>query len=213
MLREMNIDKFMEELASKSPAPGGGSVAALAGALGASLTAMVYNLTIDNKAGEGLDDKVIEDMKAKREEMLRIKTEFIDLLEEDTENFNKFMDALKMPKSSDEEKASRKIALDESKAAIIKSPESIAFLGDKIWDAIELAETYGNPNAVSDAGVAALMMDACIKAALLNVKINLPMVKDEARRSEIEAYLVDIAKKSEERKNKIYESVNKKLDA
>lgn len=213
MLREMNLDTFVNELASVSPAPGGGSTAGLAASLGAALASMVFNLTIDNKAGEGLAPEIIEQMKAAREDMLRIKTEFIDLVEEDTASFNRFMDALKMPKATDEEKEVRKAALDQAKVDIITTPEKIAVLGSKVWDAIELANDYGNPNAVSDAGVAALMMDAAIKAALLNVKINLPMVKDEAKKAAYIERMNGLLAESTDRVNKIYSSVSNKLNA
>lgn len=212
MLREMNLDTFVNELASVSPAPGGGSTAGLAASLGAALASMVFNLTIDNKAGEGLAPEIIEQMKAAREDMLRIKTEFIDLVEEDTASFNRFMDALKMPKATDEEKEVRKAALDQAKVDIITTPEKIAVLGSKVWDAIELANDYGNPNAVSDAGVAALMMDAAIKAALLNVKINLPMVKDEAKKAAYIERMNGLLAESTDRVNKIYSSVSNKLN-
>lgn len=212
MLRELNIDEFVHELASVSPAPGGGSTAALSGSLGAALASMVFNLTIGNKAGEGLAPEVIEEMKAAREDMLKIKTDFIDLMEEDTTSFNGFMAALKMPKATDEEKAVRKAALDQAKQDITNTPEKIAKLGDKVWYAIELANQYGNPGAVSDAGVAALMLDASIKAALLNVKINLPMVKDEAKKAEYLKTMDALLAKSSQKVAEIYGSVSKKLD-
>lgn len=213
MLRDKNVDQFMEELASASPAPGGGSAAAIAGSLGASLASMVFNLTIDNKASEGLDPEIIDRMKAAREKLADVKVRFIDLMDEDTANFTMFIDALQMPKTTDEEKAVRKEALDKAKIAIIDSPEKIAFLADEIWEAVELAEEYGNPNAISDAGVAALMLNAAVKAALLNVKINLPMVKDEARAEEIRTYIQEIIQRSDEKTEKIYGSVSKKLEA
>ncbi|PKK38709.1 Formiminotetrahydrofolate cyclodeaminase [Clostridiaceae bacterium JG1575] len=212
MLREMNLDQFVNELASESPAPGGGSTAGLAASLGASLTSMVFNLTIGNKAGEGLDPEIIEDMKKKREALLSAKTQFIDLVEEDTEGFNTFMAALKMPKGTEEEKAVRKTALDAAKGDIINTPEKIALLADELWDAVDLASNHGNPNAVSDAGVAALMLDAGIKAALLNVKINLPMVKDEAKKAQYVKTMNELLARSSERAQKIYQSVSAKLD-
>lgn len=209
----MNLDTFVNELASDSPAPGGGSAAGLAASLGASLTSMVFNLTIDNKASENLAPEIIEQMKQAREDMLRIKTEFIDLMEEDTASFTRFMDALRMPKESDEEKAIRKEKLDQAKIDITETPERVAILCSQIWDTVELANDYGNPNAVSDAGVAALMLDAAIKASLLNVKINLPMIKDEAKKAAYVERMNGMLAESTERSNKIYSSVSNKLDA
>lgn len=212
MLRELNIDQFVNELSSVSPAPGGGSTAALAGSLAAALTSMVFNLTIDNKAGEDLSPEIIEEMKSARADMLKVKTDFIDLLEEDTKSFNEFMAALKLPKTTDEEKAERKKVLDQAKQDITNTPEKIGKLGDKVWDAIELANQYGNPGAVSDAGVAALMLDASIKAAFLNVKINLPMVKDADKKAVYVKTMEDILAKSNQKVAQIYGSVSQKLD-
>ena len=137
MLREMNLDTFVNELASESPAPGGGSAAGLAASLGASLTSMVFNLTIDNKSSKHLAPEIIDEMRKAREDMLRIKTEFIDLMEEDTASFTRFMDALNMPKETDDEKAVRKEKLDQAKIDITETPERVAILCSQIWDAIE----------------------------------------------------------------------------
>ncbi|NLB23675.1 MAG: cyclodeaminase/cyclohydrolase family protein [Clostridium sp.] len=213
MLREMNLDTFVNELASESPAPGGGSAAGLAASLGASLTSMVFNLTIDNKASDHLSPEIIDEMRKAREDMLRIKTEFIDLMEKDTASFTRFMDALNMPKGTDEEKAVRKEKLDQAKIDITETPERVAILCSQIWDAVELANDYGNVNAVSDAGVAALMLDAAIKSSLLNVKINLPMIKDEAKKAAYVERMNGMLAESTERSNKIYSSVSNKLDA
>lgn len=213
MLRELNIDGFVNELASKSPAPGGGAASALVGSLGASLTSMVYSLTLGTKAEEGLSPEALEEMKKASEEILRIKTDFIDLLEEDTASFMEFMDALGMPKGTDEEKAVRKVALDEAKVKIMAAPEKIAKLGDSVWPYVELANESGNINAISDAGVSALLVDAAIKGALLNVKINLPMVKDEARIAELNKFMAEVAERSTAKCKEIYESVSSKLDA
>lgn len=212
MLRELNVDQFVNELASKSPAPGGGSTAALAGSLGASLTSMVYSLTIGTKAEEKLEPEIIEKMKKASEEVVKIKTDFVDLMEEDTASFNEFMAALGMPKATDEEKAERKTALDAAKVKIMAAPEKIAKLGDSIWPYVELASDYGNINAVSDAGVSALLTDASIKAALLNVKINLPMIKDEARKEELNTLMAELTERSTAKCKEIYDSVSKKLD-
>lgn len=213
MLREKNMDEFVNDLASALPAPGGGSAAGLAGSMGASLTSMVYNLTIGNKSAENLSPEVIQKMMKARDDMMRIKTEFVELVEEDNSSFTEFMDALKLPKGTEEEKAARKAILDVSKKKIVAAPEKIARLGDSIWDAIELANDYGNPGVISDAGVAALMTDAAIRAALLNVKVNLPMVKDEARRAELIQLIDECMARSVEKSNAIFNSVSKKLDA
>lgn len=212
MLRELDLNNFTKELASESPAPGGGSVAGLSASLAAALTSMVVNLTVDNKSSEGYSEELIEKLKKAGEEAQKARVRFLELLDEDTKNFNIFMDALKMPKDTDEEKAARKVALDKGKALILETPETMALEAAKLYDAIALVEEHGNQNAVSDAGVAAIMLDAAIKAALLNVKINLPMVKDENRKSEVEKEVKEISELTENKSREIFEKVWKKLD-
>lgn len=212
MLKELALNKFAQELASESPAPGGGSVAGLSGSLACALTSMVMNLTIDNKSSEGYSEELIEKLKEVRSTCDEARVRFLDLVDEDTLHFNQFMDALKMPKNTDEEKAERKVKLDKAKELILKTPETMALEAAKLYDAIELAEEHGNQNAVSDAGVAALMLDSAIKAALLNVKINLPMVKDEKRKAEVEKEVSDLIALTEKRSKELFNKVWKKLD-
>jgi formiminotetrahydrofolate cyclodeaminase len=165
---------FLDELASSSPAPGGGSVAALAGALGAALTAMVCNLTIGKKkyaAVEGEMKKIL----AQAEKMRGL---FTALIDEDTRAFNKVMEAFSLPKDTEPQKALRSAAIREATKEATNVPLEVM---KHCIDALALTQQVaasGNVNSVSDAGVSAYMLHAAVEAAALNVRINLNNLND-----------------------------------
>lgn len=173
---EMKVREFIDELASNSPAPGGGSVAALGGSLGAGLVSMVCNLTIGKEKYKE-NWTVMEGVLAKSE---AIRAKFIDLMNKDTESFNVFMTAMKMPKATDEEKAVRKAAMAEASKLATEVPLVTLETCAELSEIALVAAEHGNPNAASDGGCAALLAEAAGKAAAYNVRINLPGVSDEA---------------------------------
>lgn len=169
-----NLNALLEELASHSPAPGGGSVAALAGALGAALTSMVCRLTVGKKKYA----EVEEEMKSVLAMSEKLRTAFTRLIDADTDAFNKVMEAYSLPKESDDQKALRNAAIQEATKEAALVPLECMKHG---IDALALSRAVaqrGNLNSVSDAGVSALMIGAAIEAAALNVKINLTGVTD-----------------------------------
>lgn len=171
---KMTIQAFLDELASNSPAPGGGSVAALCGSLSAGLVSMVSNLTIGKEKYKA--DWAEMEAVVKKSEALRAK--FVDLMNEDTESFNLFMAALKMPKDTDAQKAERRAALGKASEKATEIPLTTL---ETCAEAIALTITaakHGNPNTASDAGSAALLAEAAAKAASYNVRINLPGIKN-----------------------------------
>jgi len=167
-LVDMNLTEFADETASESPAPGGGSIAAYAGVLGISLGTMVANLS-SHKRGW---DKRWEEFSDWAEKGQKIKDELLHLVDEDTNAFNKIMDAFGLPKGSDDEKAARKLAIEEASKYAMEVPFKVM---QKAFDSMEvmkaMAET-GNPNSVSDAGVGALCARAAVRGAFMNVRIN-----------------------------------------
>lgn len=191
-LSDLTVKGFVEELASDSPAPGGGSVAALAGSLGAALSAMVAGLTV----GKEKYKENWEIMEKVQAEGTALQNRFLELMEEDTEAFNGFMDAMKLPKSSDEEKAARSQAMQEATKKAIMVPFETMKQCAAMIKLADIASTKGNPNAVTDAGSAAVLARAAAVAASYNVKINLMGLKDEAFaakiRSEMEETLKNI---------------------
>jgi formiminotetrahydrofolate cyclodeaminase len=189
MLTKKTINGFLDELASSSPAPGGGSVAALAGALGSALTAMVANLTIGKKK--------YADAEAEMKKILRqaesLRGQFAALVDKDTEAFQKVMEAFALPKETDPQKALRAAAIREAtKEATLVPLEVMKHCIDGLALAQQVASN-GNANAVSDAGVSALMLHAACSGAALNVRVNLKTLDDPEfigwKREELESIL------------------------
>ena len=181
--------EFLNELSTNSPAPGGGSVAALAGSLGAALSSMVAALTHEKK--DMLDSKPLMDEIGV--EAQELKDRLAILVEEDTKAFNKVMEANRLPATTDEEKSIKKENLDTANKYAIQIPLETA---QKCLRVIELSEslvTNGNPNSVSDAGVAAEVALAGLRGACMNVMINLSEVGDvsycETRQEEVDSLI------------------------
>jgi formiminotetrahydrofolate cyclodeaminase len=165
---------FLDELASSSPAPGGGSVAALAGALGAALTAMVCNLTIGKKKYAGVEEEM-KKILLQAEEMRGL---FTALIDKDTQAFNKVMEAFTLPKETEPQKALRSAAIREATKEATNVPLEVM---KHCIDALALAQQVaasGNVSSVSDAGVSAYMLHAAVEGAALNVRINLNNLND-----------------------------------
>ncbi|MBN1281317.1 MAG: cyclodeaminase/cyclohydrolase family protein [Candidatus Thermoplasmatota archaeon] len=173
-LVNMNLKLFLNELASSSPAPGGGSTAALAGALGAALSSMVCNLTIDKQGYEAVQHDIHE-MRTQSEQLRKQLTELID---KDTEAFNEVMKALKMPKETDEQKEKRRTAMQTAFKHAADVPLTTARTCVQLMDIARVVAEKGNKNSISDAAVSALMAQAGVQAAILNVRINLGSIKD-----------------------------------
>ena len=175
-LVEKNLIDFANETASESPAPGGGSISAYVGALGISLGTMVANLS-SHKVG--WDDK-IDYFSDIADQGQKFKDTLLDLVDADTHAFNKIMDAIRMPKASDEEKAARKSAMHAATVGAIEVPLKVMKVSlDSMNILKEMAEN-GNPNSVSDAGVGALCARTAVEGAALNVKINCSGFDDKA---------------------------------
>jgi glutamate formiminotransferase/formiminotetrahydrofolate cyclodeaminase len=180
-LIDMDLKAFMNETASESPAPGGGSISSYMGALGAALGTMVANLSAHKR---GWDDRW-EEFSVWAEKGKEIQNRLLNLVDEDTEAFNKILEAFALPKKSDEEKSARTLAIQEATKHATMVPFRVmetAFGGFEIIRA--MVET-GNPNSVTDAGVGALALRSCIKGACLNVKINASGLSDKSFASDI----------------------------
>ena len=175
-LIDMTCKGFAEETASESPAPGGGSISAYMGALGAALGTMVANLS-SHKAG--WDDRWEEfsDWADRGQVLLR---ELLHLVDEDTEAFNRIMAVFAMPKGTDEEKAARSAALQEATLYATQVPLRTMKAAVKVFPIVQAMAEEGNPNSVSDAGVGALAARSAVLGACLNVKINAAGLKDRA---------------------------------
>ncbi len=174
-LINMTVTDFTDELASNSPAPGGGSIAALSGALASALASMVGNLTV----GKAKYKKVNEEMKELSFKAQQLKEFFINIIDDDTNAFNEIMDAFKLPKNNDEEIALRDKAINEATKKATMIPFSVMEKIPELYELIETALNKGNQSALSDAGVAALNAKSAFYGAYYNVLINLKDLNNE----------------------------------
>jgi len=175
MLTPLTLTRFLDELASSSPAPGGGSVAALAGAIGSALTSMVCNLTIGKKRYADVQ----EEMQSVLRQSEKLRQELTLLIDKDTEAFNGVMAALAMPKATEEEQSRRSSLIQEATKRATLVPLSVMGLCERALALTRVVAEKGNKNSTSDSGVAALMLQSACSGAGLNVRINLTSLNDE----------------------------------
>lgn len=206
-LVDMTLTEFAEETASESPAPGGGSIAAYMGALGAALSTMVANLSAHKP---GWDDRWKE-FSDYAERGHALMTRLLALVDEDTAAFNKIMAVFSMPKSTPEEKAARAEALETATLYATEVPLRTMEASYDVFDYAEAMAREGNPASVSDAAVGALAARAAVVGALLNVKINAAGLKNRENAEKLLARADEIDKKSEARVATVLEIANSKI--
>jgi len=206
-LLKMNLRQFCNETLRDSPAPGGGSVAALMGALGVSLGGMVANLSAGKR---GWDDKLhyFSNWAVKAQQL---KDELLLLVDEDTAAFNKVMDAFALPKDSAEEKTARSAAIQAANKHAAEIPLRVMQTAFKSYEILMEMANKGNPASISDVGVGLLAVRACIGGAAMNVRINLAALKDEKCKSTLLKELQQISAESDSRFKEINNVVEKKL--
>lgn len=203
----MNLADFANETASESPAPGGGSIAAYIGSLGISLGTMVANLSSHKK---GWDDRW-EEFSNWAEKGQQYKDELLQLVDEDTRAFNQIMQAMSLPKGTDEEKESRKKAIQEATKFAIEIPFKVMETSFKSMEVIKAMAETGNPNSVSDAGMGALCARSAIMGAFMNVRINAVGYDDAAYVKDIVAKGKAIEEKTIALESQILKTVNEKI--
>jgi glutamate formiminotransferase/formiminotetrahydrofolate cyclodeaminase len=204
-LVQKTLVDFANETASESPAPGGGSISAYVGALGVSLGTMVANLS-SHKVG--WDDK-IEYFSEKAEEGQKLKDTLLDLVDADTHAFNKIMDALRMPKATEDEKSARKAAMHAATIGAIEVPLRVMKISLQSMDMLKEMATNGNPNSVSDAGVGALCARTAVEGAALNVRINCSGFDDKEYVADALAQAKEMLQKAKEAEREIISVVEK----
>jgi len=206
-LLKMNLRQFCNETLRDSPAPGGGSVAGLMGALGVSLGGMVANLSAGKR---GWDDKLhyFSNWAVKAQQL---KDELLLLVDEDTAAFNKVMDAFALPKDSAEEKTARSAAIQAANKHAAEIPLRVMQTAFKSYEILTEMAKNGNPASISDVGVGLLAVRACIGGAAMNVRINLAALKDEKCKSTLLKKLQQIGAESDSRFKEINNVVEKTL--
>ena len=191
------IGKFLDDLASEAPTPGGGGAAALSGALGAALVSMVCNLTIGKKNYEA----VSEDLKKTLARAEALRAELTKGIDEDVVAFNTLMGAYGLPRATDEEKAARSAAIQEALKVATLAPLHTCNTCYEVIALSKEAADKGNLNVISDAGVAVLAANAGLRSCALNVFINAKSIKDrdfaEKRLAEVNALLAKAAAETE----------------
>ena len=206
-LVNLSVENFIDEVSSSSPAPGGGSVSALAGSLGAALMSMVANLTYNKKGYEKYNQTISKIGVSSQQ----LKKDLLILIDKDTQAFEGIMDAFRMPKKTDEEKEERLKEIDKATKNAIHTPLAIMKKCKELLDIIQGLVKYGNKNSFSDAAVALELINSAIKGAYYNVKINLKDIEDKKYINKKLNESNNILFKSSDIYKKILGSINKEL--
>jgi formiminotetrahydrofolate cyclodeaminase len=201
------VSQFLTELASSAPAPGGGSVAALSGALGAALVSMVCNLTVGKKKYADVE----KDIKALLENSERLRHKLADLLQADVQAYTAVSQAMKMPRATDEEKVARAKVMQQALKKATDVPLQIAEACVEVIALCQPAAEKGNKNAVSDAGVAILLAEAGLRSAALNILINLGWIEDQNFTAEKQRQLDALLAGKPAVRDQVYDYVVEKL--
>lgn len=206
-LAEMQVTEFVNLMASDAPAPGGGSAAALEGAIGAALTAMVCALTVGKKKYADVQELAVESQKKAED----LKARFVDVMDRDTEAFNAVSAVFAMPKDTDEQKAARKAAMQEALKGCTKTPFEMMQLACETLELTRSLVGRLNASAASDLGCSALSLRAAIQGAWLNVLINIPGIADEAFAAEYRKNGEALLAKALPLADEIYEEILKTM--
>ncbi len=211
MLIEKKITEFIDEVDSKSPAPGGGSVSALAASLGVSLVRMVGHHSVDKKKFLALDSKIQFEFKDVINSLLYIKTQLIQAIDDDTASFNLIMQAYQMPKTTDQDIIERQKKIQEGTVQAILVPMKVATLSLSALHQMPFILTYGNAQTVSDLGVAILSLASGALGACMNVYINLPSLDDHIAKEQYKKQVDDLKGKIETTQAELLKEVYKRL--
>ncbi len=204
----LTVNDFLEQLASAAPAPGGGSASALAGALAAALVNMVANLT-QGKEKFAADEEYMSQL---IQAAAVVRRQLAELMEEDTLAFQQVMAAFKLPRETAAEKEHRQARIQATMIHAAQVPLKTAETALRVLELSQLAAEKGTPSAVSDAGVAALLGQAAVEGAALNVKINLGSIKDQAAKSDLAEHIDQIAQTARCLANDVLAAVENKID-
>ena len=187
-LVDLNVTAFLDKTASNEPVPGGGSISALNAAIAAALGTMVTNLTIGRKKYADKD----EDMKAAAEKLNAMRDRFVELIDLDSEAYDVVFAAFKLPKETEEEKAHRAAVIEEATKHAAEVPMEVARTALAAMPTILYIGQNGNANAITDSCVAMMCCRTAVRGALLNVRINLAGLNDEAYIERMKAEAVEI---------------------
>jgi formiminotetrahydrofolate cyclodeaminase len=200
MITESSVDKFLDDLASGAPTPGGGSAAAIMGAMGAALISMVCNVTVGKKGLEAVEPE----MKSLREQSEKLRARLAAMVAEDIAAFDGLMAAYRLPKLSETDKAQRTEAIQTSLRAATETPLDCARACSEVIDLAQRAGEAGYPGVISDAGVGVLAAYAALRSAALNVYINAPSLKDREFARQATSEVADLLEAGARRSEAVY---------
>lgn len=206
-LVDLTVKSFIDEVDSKTPAPGGGSVSGLMSSMGVSLARMVGHLTVDKKKFLSLDQKIQYEFIDVIKELEIIKNELTKLIDLDTDAFNLIMKAFQMPKVTDDEIKLRKMKIQEGTLQAMMVPLKVATLSLSAMKQFDFILTYGNKQTTSDLGVATLAISSGALGALMNVMINLPGLDDESSKHQFEIQVKSLTHQVNELKENLLKKV------
>ncbi len=211
LLMDMTLKDYCELLGSSEPAPGGGSTAALSGVLGAALTMMVVNLSVGKKNYEVLNEDIKARFIKEFENVKALQAKLAEYVEEDTKAFNKFIEALKLPKDTEDQKKTRRDKMNEASLYALQVPLRTAEACFELLKNQGTIARYGNNNAVSDVGVGALLALSGLLGAVLNVNINLPGIADKDIKAEADERCRKLSAEGRRLQNEILDIVNSRI--
>jgi formiminotetrahydrofolate cyclodeaminase len=200
MITESSVDKFLDDLASGAPTPGGGSAAAIMGAMGAALISMVCNVTVGKKGLEAVEPE----MKSLREQSEKLRARLAAMVAEDIAAFDGLMAAYRLPKLSETDKVRRTEAIQTSLRAATETPLDCARACSKVIDVARRAAEAGYSGVISDAGVGVLAAYAALRSAALNVYINAPSLKDREFARQATSEVADLLEAGARRSEAVY---------
>ena len=211
-LIDMTVTNFANEVDSNSPAPGGGSVAALASDIGIGLSRMMAHLSFGKKKYEALDHAVKEEFEVKFDKLGKIREEMSKLVDEDTQSFNEFMKALKMPKDTFKQITERQQAMADATLYSIKVPYKTAALSLDAMRELEFLVDNGNQNAITDIGVGTLMLCTGLEGAILNVKVNLMSLENKDLAKKYADSCAEMLEQGKEVRDKILNKIHSAIE-
>ena len=207
----IELGEFIDIVDSDAPAPGGGSVAALASSLGIALSRMMASLVIEKKKYRQFDDMIKEEFLTKHRRLLKIRKRIEILIDEDTKSFGILMESYKLPKDSKENIIFRNNEIQKATLKATEVPFEIARTSLEAMELLPFFTEYGNMNAITDLGVGAMLLETGIRGAILNVKINLGSLKDQDKVDRFKKNYERIEEESIILKEAIMDFVNEKI--
>ncbi|MGL5615559.1 MAG: cyclodeaminase/cyclohydrolase family protein [Sarcina sp.] len=195
-MNNLTVGKFIDDLSSELPAPGGGAVAALVASLGGALTSMVYSLTKGKKVYEELTIEDKENMEKAIKEIEVFTKEALEYGKKDEDAFNFLISTYKLPKETDSEKEERIVAIRKATENCMNVPLALAEKSIVVYENIKFAAEKGNKNLITDAMIAAIMINSAIEASIINVKINLASIKNQEIKDKVQKRIKEIEEQS-----------------